>query len=134
MEYKRKVIIDTALEQLGKPYKWGGLGPDSFDCEGLVVFAYKAAGLKILQGSKNQFAICVPTDNPLPGDLGFFGNDKEGIYHVGIVADDSTVVEARALDKNAKFATGQVIKRPLIVWKNYVFFKGWRSHPSLTGV
>jgi peptidoglycan DL-endopeptidase CwlO len=33
-----------AAEQLGKPYLWGGTGPDAFDCSGLVMMAYRAAG------------------------------------------------------------------------------------------
>src|SRR5260370_37378808 len=36
---------DTPTAQLGKPYLWGGAGPDSLDCPGLVMVAWKAAGV-----------------------------------------------------------------------------------------
>ena len=32
--------VRTALAQVGKPYRWGATGPASFDCSGLVRFAY----------------------------------------------------------------------------------------------
>src|SRR6266542_5959074 len=36
--------ISYAQQQLGKPYLWGGTGPEAFDCSGLVMMAYRAAG------------------------------------------------------------------------------------------
>ncbi len=36
--------IAFAEAQIGKPYLWGGTGPDAFDCSGLVMMAYRAAG------------------------------------------------------------------------------------------
>ncbi len=39
--------INYAEAQLGKPYLFGGTGPDAFDCSGLVMMAYRAAGVTI---------------------------------------------------------------------------------------
>ena len=39
--------VAYALEQLGKPYIWGGTGPAGFDCSGLVMMAYRAAGIDL---------------------------------------------------------------------------------------
>jgi cell wall-associated NlpC family hydrolase len=36
-----------ALRQIGKPYLWGAIGPDAYDCSGLVYAAYAAAGIHI---------------------------------------------------------------------------------------
>lgn len=36
--------VMTALESLGRPYVWGGNGPATFDCSGLMVYAYKSIG------------------------------------------------------------------------------------------
>ena len=48
--------VNYAEEQLGKPYLWGGTGPDAFDCSGLVMMAYRAAGVNIPRTSQAQWA------------------------------------------------------------------------------
>jgi hypothetical protein len=40
-------VLAYAAAQLGKPYVFGATGPDSFDCSGLAMMAYRAAGLSI---------------------------------------------------------------------------------------
>ncbi|MFD0658059.1 C40 family peptidase [Thermocatellispora tengchongensis] len=42
-----KEILDYALAQRGKPYRWGGTGPDAFDCSGIIYMAYRSVGLSI---------------------------------------------------------------------------------------
>src|SRR5258708_21662664 len=66
--------VSFAEAQLGKPYQWGGTGPDSFDCSGLVTMAYRAAGVDIPRTSQRQWlwGPQVPTSHVEPGDLGFF--------------------------------------------------------------
>lgn len=44
---KPTVRVDAlrfAVRQLGKPYRWGSVGPDRWDCSGLVLVAYRRAG------------------------------------------------------------------------------------------
>ena len=47
--------IAYARAQLGKPYVWGGTGPDGYDCSGLVMMAYQAAGVTIPRTSQDQW-------------------------------------------------------------------------------
>ena len=95
--------IAFAEQQLGKPYLWGGAGPDAFDCSGLVMMAYKAAGLDIPRTSEDQWlwGPQVAASQLEPGDLVFFaGSDGTPTApgHVGMVIDPAQhlMVEAYA--------------------------------------
>jgi len=82
--------IAYAQAQLGKPYLWGGTGPGAFDCSGLVMQAYAAAGVSIPRTSQDQWAAGPQVSAPRPGDLVFFaGADGTPAApgHVGLVVD-----------------------------------------------
>ena len=93
--------IAFAEQQLGKPYQWGGTGPDAFDCSGLVMEAYRAAGIDIPRTSEEQWiwGPRVPASQVQPGDLAFFaGSDgtRASPGHVGIVIGGGFMIEAYA--------------------------------------
>jgi len=93
--------IAYAEHQLGKPYLWGGTGPDAFDCSGLVMMAYRAAGIDIPRTSEQQW-LWGPRVDPSqvrPGDLVFFaGSDGTPTSpgHVGLVIGGGLMIEAYA--------------------------------------
>ena len=96
-----ETAVNYAEQQLGKPYLWGGTGPDSFDCSGLVMMAYQAANITIPRTSEDQWAQLphVAASKVLPGDLVFFaGGDGtvEHPGHVGLVIGKNTMIEAYA--------------------------------------
>ncbi|WIE81020.1 NlpC/P60 family protein [Curtobacterium sp. MCSS17_016] len=93
---KVAVALAFAGLEVGKPYVLGGAGPDVWDCSGLTMKAYGAAGIKIgLTGgvpqhsSGTQFRHA-PEDQVFPwaererGDLVFWTNGSSGTYHVAI--------------------------------------------------
>jgi peptidoglycan DL-endopeptidase CwlO len=93
--------IAYAEQQLGKPYQWGATGPDAFDCSGLVMMAYRAAGIDIARTSQAQWATeqRVPASQVEPGDLVFFvGADGTPTSpgHVGLVIGNGKMIEAYA--------------------------------------
>ncbi len=93
--------IAYAEQQLGKPYQWGGTGPDAFDCSGLVMMAYRAAGIDIPRTSQQQWAWGprVSAAHVQPGDLVFFaGSDgtRRSPGHVGLVIGSGLMIEAYA--------------------------------------
>ncbi len=93
--------IAYAEQQLGKPYLWGGTGPDAFDCSGLVMMAYRAAGIDIPRTSQQQWAFGpkVSASQAEPGDLVFFvGSDGTPTSpgHVGLVIGGGMMIEAYA--------------------------------------
>ncbi len=93
--------IAYAEQQLGKPYQWGGTGPDAFDCSGLVMMAYRAAGIDIPRTSQEQWAWGprIKPSQVQPGDLVFFvGSDGTVQHpgHVGLVIGGGLMIEAYA--------------------------------------
>jgi peptidoglycan DL-endopeptidase CwlO len=94
--------MQVALNQRGKPYRFGGAGPDSFDCSGLVDYAYALAGMGGLPHSAaalQRMGMAVSQANLQAGDLVFFGDPA---YHVGIYVGGGMMVDAPT--------TGQVVK------------------------
>jgi len=95
-----QVAISYALAQLGKPYIWGGTGPAGYDCSGLVMMAYRAAGIDLPRTTYQQVAAgtSVYSISQLkPGDLLFTaGSDGTAANpgHVGMYVGSGTVVEA----------------------------------------
>jgi cell wall-associated NlpC family hydrolase len=90
-----------AEAQLGKPYLWGGTGPTAYDCSGLVMMAYRAAGVNIARTSEDQWKTLphVPAAEVVPGDLVFFaGSDGTPTApgHVGLVISKNVMIEAYA--------------------------------------
>ena len=99
VETRGDLAVLWALSQLGKPYQWGGTGPDSYDCSGLVMRAWQAAGETIARVAAAQYASGghVPLSQLQPGDLVFLAthtDDPSTIYHVMMYLGGNKVVEA----------------------------------------
>ena len=74
---------DAAQSKIGAPYVYGAAGPHSFDCSGLVQWAYKQAGLNVPRTSYEQASAGTPVDIAAlqPGDVvSFYGGSHTGIY------------------------------------------------------
>lgn len=71
-----------ALTQAGKWYAWGGAGPSTYDCSGLVMRAYQHAGITLPHntGMMVRSGKLVRTSSPRPGDLVMWGGSSP--YHV----------------------------------------------------
>jgi len=90
----RAAVVERALKQVGDSYGAGGEGPDVFDCSGLVIFAWKIAGVKFEHYSLAQYKQTerISLKEAVPGDLAFYF--ENGAHHVAIYIGDGKVVHA----------------------------------------
>ncbi len=89
-------VLSVAREQLDSPYQYGGTGPDSFDCSGLVYYSYLQAGIVLPRTALAQFSYTTPVsvDELEPGDLVFFRLGSSRVSHVGIYEGGRTFIHA----------------------------------------
>ena len=105
--------ISYAAAQLGKPYIYGGTGPKGYDCSGLVMIAYQAAGISIPRTTYEQVYAGAPVysfSDLKPGDLLFTpGSDGTPEYpgHVGMYLGDGLVIEAPHTGEDIKITPFQ---------------------------
>ena len=99
-----QVAVDTARAQLGKPYVYAGSGPDVFDCSGLTMYAWAAAGVSLPHNAEAQYVSLphVSQSELQPGDLVFFGDP---IHHVGIYVGGGTMIEAPYTGVDVRYHT-----------------------------
>jgi len=90
---RAKIAVDFALAQLGDPYVYGAAGPDAWDCSGLTMGAWGAAGVYLPHSSSMQYSYGTPvaSSDLQPGDLVFFYSP---ISHVAIYIGGGQVVHA----------------------------------------
>jgi hypothetical protein len=86
-------IATRVLDFIGAPYRYGGNGPDAFDCSGLVRYVFAEMGVALPRTSEAQFAATQPVAREalLPGDLLFFRIPEA---HIGIFVGDGRFVHA----------------------------------------
>jgi cell wall-associated NlpC family hydrolase len=87
--------VAFALAQRGKPYRWGGEGPQAFDCSGLTWAAWRAAGVAIPRTAAGQLAGLPQVRGRLrPGDLVIYASRGPSGRHVAMVVGRGRMVEA----------------------------------------
>jgi cell wall-associated NlpC family hydrolase len=109
------VAIAFALSQIGKPYRWGATGPAMYDCSGLMLKAYQAAGINLPRVSADQYhaGALLPVHDAQPGDLMFLAynpSDPTTIHHVFLYLGNNQIVEAPY--------TGQAVRQVPLNWNN----------------
>ncbi|OZB48647.1 MAG: hypothetical protein B7X40_06705 [Cellulomonas sp. 14-74-6] len=94
-----QAAVSWAEAQVGLPYIWGGVGPDGFDCSGLTMKAWSAAGVGINRTAADQYkqVLKISYSSMRPGDLVFWATDPTDpstIYHVSLFVGGGQIVEA----------------------------------------
>ncbi len=106
-------VLKYACGQLGDPYVWGAEGPGSFDCSGLTLRAWEAAGVslpRVADAQSRHGTPVAPNEASLrPGDLVFF---HRPISHVGIYIGRGLMLHAPN--------SSTVVKISKVPWRNAV--------------
>lgn len=89
-------VINFAKKELDKPYLWGAIGPDSFDCSGLIYYAYKEVGIDLPRTSKEQSKVGqrISKTELKPGDLLFYDTDGTGVSHVSMYIGGGKMIQS----------------------------------------
>ncbi|MEV6925116.1 NlpC/P60 family protein [Dactylosporangium sp. NPDC051485] len=84
--------VSYAWAQLGKKYVWGTAGPNTFDCSGLTMMAWNAAGVSLPHNAAEQYSRVkhISRSQLVPGDLVFYN----GLGHVGIYIGNNQIIHA----------------------------------------
>ncbi len=96
LEGSRLRVLEAALAQIGRPYRYGGASPQQgFDCSGLVQYSYNSAGIRVPRTTAQQRRASAPVAlaSLRPGDLVFFRIALKA-RHVGIYAGDGNFVHS----------------------------------------
>jgi len=103
--------LQAAISRLGYPYIWGAAGPTSFDCSGLVMWAYQQVGIALPHFTVSQYnsGVHVSRNDLEPGDLVFF---FPNISHVGMYIGNGMMINAPNF--------GEDVKVEPVFWNNFV--------------
>jgi cell wall-associated NlpC family hydrolase len=84
-------IVDVAIDQLGKPYRYGATGPNAFDCSGLVYYVLNRAGIHVPRlTSDGYYRLFAKTTRAalVPGDLAVYPD------HIAIYVGGGNIIAA----------------------------------------
>ncbi len=92
-------LLTAALSRRGMPYVWGGSGPATFDCSGLVQWSFAQAGIIMPRVAADQARTgpLIPFSQAQPGDLMFWHTDPTApdyISHVAIYLGNGQMIQA----------------------------------------
>ncbi len=117
-------IERVATSYLGAAYRWGGSGPEAFDCSGYVNRVFGELGYNLPRSTRDLWVRLQPVSVPGPGDLVFFSFGGHGVDHVGIYLGDDRFIHANSL-------TGRVmIERFDVPWYRKVYLGARRVTPA----
>ncbi|MEU8297939.1 NlpC/P60 family protein [Micromonospora sp. NPDC048909] len=92
------VAVRYAYGAVGKPYSWGGEGPNGYDCSGLTLAAWRAAGKSLPHNARMQWGATsrISRGELRPGDLVFYS----GLGHVALYVGGGQVIDAPSAGRN----------------------------------
>lgn len=101
---RARIAVETAYSLLGKPYRYGASGPDSFDCSGFTMYVWGKAGVYLPHSSRAQYSATprVARSQLQPGDLVFYYTP---IHHVALYIGDGRIIHASTTGDPVKISS-----------------------------
>ena len=116
------------MAQLGKPYVNAGVGPNGFDCSGLVYYCLNMAGVSIPRYTAAGYSNCTQWPKITPytalrrGDLIFYWDENHTrIYHVGVYLGNGTYIHASSSHGEVEIADFGSWSQNWFAWGRRVF-------------
>ena len=112
------IALKYALAQIGDRYVFGAAGLTTWDCSGLTMRAFQAAGVSLPHSSAAQARMgkSIPFGQKKPGDLLFFGRP---VSHVGIYLGGGRMVHAPRSGSRVKVAESSLGRKPLVAVRRF---------------
>lgn len=112
------IALKFALKQIGDRYVFGADGMIYWDCSGLTMRAFEAAGVSLPHSSAAQARMgkSIPFNQKQPGDLLFFGRP---VSHVGIYLGAGRMVHAPRSGSRVKVAEASLGRKPLVAVRRF---------------
>lgn len=112
------VALKYALAQIGDRYVFGAAGLTTWDCSGLTMRAFQAAGVSLPHSSRAQSRMgkSIPFGQKKPGDLLFFGRP---VSHVAIYLGGGRMVHAPRSGSRVKVADLSLGRKPLVAVRRF---------------
>lgn len=106
----RDSIITFAKESLNKPYSWGSVGPNKFDCSGFVKFVFGSktdVELPRVSREMSKYNTKKDINDLVEGDLLFFSTSRnsKAVNHVGIYIGNGEFIHASSASKKVTIST-----------------------------
>lgn len=100
---KAGVAVRFAYNAIGTPYVWAAEGPDGYDCSGLTLAAWRAAGQSLPHNAAMQWDVVthISRSSLAPGDLVFYS----GLGHVALYVGSSKVIHAPTFGESVKLSS-----------------------------
>jgi cell wall-associated NlpC family hydrolase len=135
-------LVDIAKKYLGTPYQWGAIGPNCFDCSGLVQTCLKEYGITMPPMKINSQALQdlliklggatkleVSTNNIL-----FFGETKSSITHCSIALNRYCHIHMAHGDSSVRTLNQAIEKRAFCSCESILFRKGLQTILSVSTI
>jgi cell wall-associated NlpC family hydrolase len=97
------VAVRYAYNAIGTPYTWAAEGPNGYDCSGLTLAAWRAAGKSLPHNAAMQWnkVAHISRSQLLPGDLVFYS----GLGHVGLYVGNGKIIHAPTFGQTVKLSS-----------------------------